>query len=294
MTSASGWGSGAWGAMPWGAGAQAFGVDGASAVRENLVRVRFNSPLWFSRTLELGDASDPERYSVSPIEGTHGYDGSPARSVLVARVDLVVESLAGGKMVDLWLDRPLSHWPARYAVATNNVRDSAGNFIDIARSVAIIDGLQFGPPPMHPAAAVGTRDLSCPQSIASLGNAMPGDVADRLLGTYPSDATGDLAYDEGLAGYRKRVLRRLMVRKGAFAHLRDYGVGVPGVTKRLASASIRESVAADAESQVKLEPETISASCWFEVDPRNAGLWWLRVRAKTMHGSLDESVPFQE
>lgn len=121
------WGFGTWGGSPWGGGPLgAIAVESVLAVRENVMRVTFNVPVYYSSILDPPDASRPEKFSVTPVAGTFGLDGTPARPVSVARVDLVGEDGevvigGGGRRLDLVLDRPMSPHAALYDVAMTDV-----------------------------------------------------------------------------------------------------------------------------------------------------------------------------
>lgn len=288
-----GWGAGPWGATPWGAGLAAFELVSATAIRENLVRLTFSAAPRFTGTLETTDASNPERYAITPIATSAGFDGEAARAVLPVRVERFETSGAGGKLVDVWVDRPMTHWPAQYRVSCNNLVEAAtGMFISPSAASALFDGLRMGVPPQIVQAPIAARDFACPQTLGGARDPLPNPKKAKL-GAYQVGGDGDLGNDEGAESYRKRVIRRCMTRKGAFIHLPGYGVGVPAQVKKLAQPSVREALASEAEVQIAQEPETQQVSCSFERDVTQAGVWWLVIRARTKAGKVgDVKIPY--
>ena len=118
----SGWGGGRWGSTGWG-GAEVddLRLVSATAVRENAVRLVFNYAPFFDGLLSPNDASNARRYSVVGVAGTQGLDQLPVRpvGVLFAQVADVVES--AGTILDVFVDRPFSPYPAQYIVGVNNL-----------------------------------------------------------------------------------------------------------------------------------------------------------------------------
>jgi hypothetical protein len=123
----SGWGSGVWGGSSYGGGPlAAIAVESVLAIRENVYRVMFNVPVYYSSILDPPDASRVEKYAVTPVAGTTGLDGTAARPVMVARVDLIGEDGevvfgGAGRVLDLVLDRPMTPHPALYDVTLTDV-----------------------------------------------------------------------------------------------------------------------------------------------------------------------------
>lgn len=271
----SGWGSGQWGLSPWGSGADAPRLLSAVAVRENAVLLTFDGALVYTNTLGPRDAARTSAYALSPVAGTVGLDGEPARPVLVGRADLAGSA---GAAVLLWLDRALTHFPARYLVAAPGVYGAGGLPVDSAAQSATFYGVRAKrfQPASEVDLAVG-RDLANPQTP---GAAEAARAQGSTLGSYVVDSTGDYAFDAGEVSYVKRVLRRLWARPGAFKHLPDsYGLGLGGRVKRLGSGRERAALARDAAEQVKLEPETADASAELALVGPNA--FDLRVKART-------------
>jgi hypothetical protein len=272
----SGWGSGSWGFSPWGFGVDAPQVVSAVAVRENLVRLTFSEPILYTRTGAPRDGSRRELYAVTPVAGTSGFDGEAARPVVVGRVDAAG---GGGTLLDLWLDRPLTHWPSRYVASAFGVYSTAGLPIDPAASSATFDGVRAGRLTIDPdrGSIVIGADIALP-STATAAEAARAEGA--LLGSYSVDATGDFAFDAGLQSLAKRVLRRLLAEPGAYAHLGPtYGAGLRGRVKRLANASERSRLVKLVEDQTRREPEVQEAGAELVAAGMNA--WTLRLKVRT-------------
>lgn len=284
------WGLGGWGTSGWGGPGAGDGLEvvDARAVRENVVRVEFNQPPYFSSLLDPSDASSPERFAVTPVAGVAG-DGLPTRPVTPASVERALFAGAGGRFLDLAVDRPFSPFPGAYVVAVNNlVVEATGALLLPGKTSRRFPSLYRGRVPHRPDLAIGRTDFANPSTTRDLDGLADGTP----LGTFAVDASGDYAADRGMASYRKRVLRRLMTKRGRFAHLPNYGVGVPDNVKQLARAGLREEIADDAEKQIKLEPETDSAAVTVVPDADRPSLLHLRVRAVTRDGhTLDLSVP---
>lgn len=269
----SGWGSGSWGFSPWGSGADAPRLLSARAIRENCVRLEFSEAIVFDRTRRPRDGSRRELYGIAPVSGV-SLDGEPVRPVLVARADAAG---GAGTLVDLWTDRPLTGWPARYLAAAHGVWSTAGLPIDPAATSAAFDGCRALRPSLDPATSASLigADVASPQtSFASAGG--------PLLGGWVVDATGDLAVDRGLAGLGKRLVRRVFAEPGSYAHLGPgYGAGLRSRVKRLASARDRADLARLVEDQCRREPEVAEASATVaQIGSQNAVRVELRVRTR--------------
>lgn len=256
----SGWGSGSWGFSPWGFGTGPLQLLRAFAVRENVVRLFFDQPVYFTQVLDPGDGSNPRSYSVVAVPGIAG-DGDPTRTVNIIRAEIVKEAGAGGQQVDLVVDRAFSPFFCRYIVAVGDVRAGSGSLLDAAFTSYVFDGVQAGRLPMVPDQAIGMRDIANPQTLAALVGLPDATAATPLmLGTFRVDATGDVANDSGIISWKKRVIRRLITRPGGFAHMPAYGAGIPQQVKTLGRPGSRQLLAFSAEQQIRQEPETVSAT----------------------------------
>ncbi len=272
----SGWGSGSWGFSPWG-----FGVDppqllSAVAVRENLVRLTFSEPILYTRSGGVRDGSRRELYAVHPVAGTSGFDGEAARHVFVGRVD---PGGGGGTVLDLWLDRALTHWPARYLASAFGVYSTAGLPIDSSAFTAAFDGVRAGRRTLDPdrGSIVIGADIAAPPTATA---AQAANAEGAVLGAYAVDSTGDFAFDAGLQSLAKRILRRLLASPGAYAHLGPgYGAGLRERVKKLASASERARLVKLVEDQVRLEPEVQEVGA--ELTPLATNAWTLKLRVRT-------------
>lgn len=293
------WGAGMWGGSGWGGPTLGEGLELVSAqpVAENVVRLTFNSAPLFNGLLTPNDASDPARYSVTPDPDSRGANGLPPRPVTCIEVRVAPAEGSGGAQLDLTVDRSFSPYPSRYTASCAQLRAaSTGAPLTPGFTSYLFDGLAVPPasPMLQDAATVG--DFANPQTVDGIGSngVLPPEAA-LLLGTFPVDGEGDYGIDQGLKSYKKRIVRRLTTMQGAFAHLAQsrYGVGIPGAVKRLGKVGVRENLAAEAESQIRLEPETRSVSVRVVLDPLHPEVTNFVVRAQTVSGQqVSMQVPF--
>lgn len=265
---------------------------GALAYAENVIRLQFSVPVYWSGVLDMNDASRPEFYVVSPVGTTIGYDGLPARPVSCIAVEVATDELPDGAIpgqyLDLTLDRPMSPYPAAYQIdVTSLVSADLSQVLEVPASVQcyavfkqIIQPSISSPTP--------SRDFSNPQSLATVPQ---GAVLDpSALGVFAVDSTGDYAYDSGFVSYKKRLYRRLITRPGGFLHLGpNYGVGIPQHSKKLAQASVLAKLAAEAEKQIGQEPETASVKVTTTSD--GTGLVRFNIFVRMRNGSAWKFAP---
>jgi hypothetical protein len=283
------WGFGPYGITPWGGPFTAapppvyLQLQSAEAIRENVVRLTFDNPIYFSRWHDPADGSFVNRYSISHDPAAIGIDGEPTRPVNVADVQRVRDA---ANQVDVWTDRAFSPTGSRYIVTVMGLRSANMVLrIDPAGASASFEGVQQGAPRRTIDGVVGNRDFANPQ--------MPGPgILANSLGHFIPDDRGDYAIDQGLTSYKKRVFRRLTTIKGTFRHIPGYGVGVPSAAKKLARANLTGSIAADAEDQIRQEPETISAEVILVPAVEDPSLFYYRINARTTLGTVsDYDVP---
>jgi hypothetical protein len=283
-TAESGWGAGGWGKTPWGGDpdeAPFLCLVYALAIRENVVRLFFSESIYWTQHGDPDDGSGIEHYIVA-AEGGTGIDALPVRPDSAIAVELVAGS--GNTQVDVTVDRPFSPFGTTYRATVNGLRSATGKLLGVGQNSFVFDGLQKGLPVPVPDLAVPTRDIANPQTRSALFDPLPdaSTLTNLGLGTYKVDSQGDIAFDEGLVSYKKRVLRRLMTRKDAFVHLPGYGVGTRDTVKKLGRPAVRDALAADAEEQIKLEPETVDVRVTVESTP--TGVFFYRIRARTNIG----------
>lgn len=293
------WGSGGWGSGSWGGGP---GLDvisfvDAQAWRENVVRVEFDVAVNLTGLLEVQDASRLEKWSVVADPSTVGISGDPARDVMVVLVTLAttddgVAEEDFGRFVDLTLDRPMTPFPAAYDLEWRDVfaSDLGGSTSGTARFSAAYRLVE------QPQAQVARplRDFANPQVLAAARQATAQPTDPYALGTFQVADDGDYAFDEGIASLKKRIIRRLLTRKGAFAHLPNYGVGIPDEAKRLGISAVLTKLSADAQAQIASEPDVAQARVQAILDRNNPGLVFFRVVVRPRVGApLQFDVPFR-
>lgn len=287
----SGWGSSGWGEGPWGSGDE-LRLARVEPVRENVLRIEFTEAPYFSGILDPHDASNPSRYNITPDSSSTSGDGKPPRSV----TPVLVEVFGGaGSIIDITVDRPFSPYPGNYFLAVNGLVSSlTGALLAADGSAFQFRGLyRFVPPPRRDL-AIPSRDIANPQTLNALLDPLPVTTDPLILGSIPVGDGGDYAFDEGVTNLKKRVYRRLLTRKGGFAALPDYGVGVPDQLKRLGIAAVRSQLAAEAQKQLASEPDVEAVSVKVVNDADAPGLvrFKVRVRAKFTESFIDIDVPF--
>jgi hypothetical protein len=183
-----------------------------------------------------------------------------------------------GRYVNLLLDRPMTPFPAVYGVGWTAVW--AADLLTSSTGSSSIFGVYR---------TLSTPTIETPRRSRDF--ASPTDVYE--LGAFGVDATGDYSFDEGLACLKKRVIRRLMTRKGAFLHLPNYGVGIPYRLKQLATAELLSQLRGEAEQQIGEEPDVLQCRVTISASPDAPGLFRFRVAVKTRIGTaVAFEVPF--
>lgn len=251
------WGSGPWGSVPWGSGAfPTLRAIFVAAIQENVVRVTFDRVVRYTNQFNPHDAANLKRWAMAADTNTRDDKGIPPHEVTPV---LVRKPVYGDTyFLDVVTDRNMSSFPAVYTITMNELRGKDGSalvlqtvpFYATYRRVQVAD----------PQFVFANRDIANPQVFSALTGLPQGTTSTSAqLGTFRNDATGDVAFDEGITSFKKRVIRRLITKRAGFAHLQSYGVGLPESIKQLARVGLRARLAADAEDQIRQEPETASA-----------------------------------
>lgn len=294
------WGSGGWGSGAWGGGAGLEDIAFVDAVpiRENVVRVEFSSAVFLTGLLEEADASRTDKWQMLAVADSVGAAGDAARAVRVARVELSteaddVEEVDLGRFVNVVLDRPMTPFPAQYDLLWDAVF-SAGLSDSTTGEARLYSTYRMLAPPQVEAGRP-PRDFSNPQVLEQARAALKDPADPYALGTYGVGDDGDYAFDEGTSSLKKRVIRRLVTRKGAFAHLPNYGVGIPDEAKRLGVAAVLSRLAGEAEAQIREEPDVAQVKVTYFLDPKLPGLVFFRVLVRPRLGNVVRfDVPFQQ
>lgn len=276
-----GFGDTTFGEEPFG-GDPPFGVASAVAVRENAIRVRFTLPMLWSALGVAGDAADPANYAILADPATTGLDGASARQVFPARVQLPEEP--DGYTVELWTDRPMTPWPAVYAVSAFGVRGESG---EAAEECALsFHGAYRQLVPKVPQVAGPTgADISNPQAIT------PGMPEGAVAGGFSATGDGDYALDGPAQATHKRLIRMLISHVDGFAHLPDYGLGAVDEVKKLATSGRLEDLAARAQKKLLRDPDVAQARA--RVEKRGVNTFGLVAVVKTRSSAtLRLDVPF--
>lgn len=249
-----------WGDGAWGAGAPALQLLRADPIRDNVVRLTFNVPPLFTELLGPHDASSRKRFSITGLSS----DARDVTPVLVERAS------GGGRTLDITVDRPFSGVPALYQVVAEDLVSAIDESpLDTSATTAEFLGLKRFVAPPRRDAAVPSRDIA--NQFDSFQSTEPG------LAVIPVDDTGDYATDEGVISLKKRLHRRLVSKKGRFAHLPDYGLGVPDLLKTLNRQRVRAQLKADSESQFTQEPEVESALVTITTNPDTPSIMRMKI-----------------
>ncbi len=280
MTSTTGWGGASWGGSPWGGAVGPFAFATIFPHRENVLRIGFSTPPNATGLLDVADALSPSHYSVAAV-GV-GLDAEPARAVVVVDAVVAVEQVDPsrvGRLIDLVLDRAMSPDPSQYVLTYSGILsfDLSTSLSGTVSTYAVFRLIQ--PPTAE--FATPTVDFASRQTAAS---------GSSVLGLTPVGEDGDYAVDVGVLTLKKRVIRRLITRKGKFAHLPLYGVGVLDQIKRLAKPGVLATLAADAQIQIGSEPDVASVIVTAFVRDEIA---WFRVRVQPKVGREQQfAIPF--
>jgi hypothetical protein len=251
------------------------------ALDETTLRVTFNVQPYTDGLGSYRDGLRPDAYTVT-AEASTGNDGEPARAVQPILVDLVDGDPLS---LDVHVDRPFSPYPATYTLSMSGAQGPlAGGIASTTYGNATgVLGVHRALQPQLEDQQQGWRDIANPQTPGALAD-VETRGGDAAYGTYVIDSTGDYAFDEGLISLKKRIYRRLITKKGQFAHAPNYGVGVGDVVKRLASQSVRSQLIAEAQSQIMQEPGVLRVLVALEPKGTSGGLWTMRVLVRTSVG----------
>ena len=295
-------GGGAWGEGTWGAGSWGGGVGGGInfldlvAIRENVIRLEFDQAVNITGLLEVADASRVDIWQVVAEPSSRGYSGDLARSVKVVGVELSGEAdgvglVDVGRFVNLILDRPMTPFPAVYTVTWTDVfsmdlESKSSGQSDVYSVYRLLDAPQIQAPRL-------SKDFANPQTEGAAQESVPLPGILALLGSFRTDDSGDYAADEGIANLKKRIVRRLMTKKGAFAHLPNYGVGVPEAAKKLGQAVVISQLKSDAEIQIAQEPDVLQCKVAVVINSASPNIVRFRVAVKPKVGKPTAfDVPF--
>lgn len=294
-----GWGSGGWGSGSWGGGIGAVpSVPGqVISARENVLRVRFSTTVFYTGLLEQQDASRIEKWTVVADASTTGLTGDSARPVTAIMVVVPTEAdgiptADVGKILDIILDRPMTPFPAAYSLAWAGIWSSDLGSSTSGSGVAPATYREVAPPTIDQPRP--SQDLANPQTREAAATSLPRPNAANTLGTFGVADDGDYALDQGVTSMKKRIVRRLFTRKNGFAHLVGYGVDVPSYAKMLASPSAISTLRADAEAQVGQEPDVQKVTVQVVVSPSVPDLARLRIAVRPRAGqpfAFETAIP---
>jgi hypothetical protein len=169
--------------------------------------------------------------------------------------------LAGDERAfDVHTDRELVTG-VKYRITANNVKSKLGGALGFPVSAEFVG---IVPVP---------RTLPPPRPVEFV------DFASDPFGQtgFVFDSGGDVAPQGGIENLRKRIYRRLVTPKNAFAFLPGYGTGLR--LSQPQSVRVLQSLQMDIEQQVKQEPEVEAVAVSLRQDP--LGILFVSLRAKT-------------
>jgi len=264
VSGGTGWGGAPWGGGAWAGGGAPFALFFATADRENVVRLEFDAPVYWSGLGDLFDASRVDLFSITPVVNTVGLDGQPARAVTPSQVirptdvDPAIESY----FLDIVIDRILSPFPTQYVITCSGLAtDAAGTaLLDPTQASYAFAGcaMELVSPSFHLAERGG--DFANPQTLFAAQAARMVNPTSAPLGTYGADGSGDYAVERGVEAYKARLIRMILAKRGSFQHLPvDRGAGLPSLSKMLATRGRLDQVHGAIEAEVFRDPDTLTA-----------------------------------
>ena len=232
----------------------------AIAVAGQIVRVVFNAEPKHESSSGLDDAFNPQNYAVSVTSGT----GASLRCIgvhpLIASVPAYGLRSAGEYAIDVQTDRPMVAGLTYSVTVTARVVAANGQALiaPFARSFIGADRPRMA------------RSNGSTAALTDLAN-------DSFGGGVTIDSGGDWAPHSGRESTRKRVLRRVTTKKGAFAHLPGYGTNLRA-KEPMTNAKLR-TVKTDASQQIAQEPDVMSSKVGATQTAQ--GITRLDIQAKT-------------
>lgn len=257
-----------------GFGGYSFGTGGplavvrAVAVAGQAVRVVYDEEPLHRSPAGISDALNPSNYTVT-VPGANATAPIPmgVDTTMVVGPTYAVgngSGAAGERGFDVHVDRQLVAG-VTYRITVRNV-------------VAAVGGLIGSPNAANFGGVTRLEDTRLPARLQDLI-----DFANPpALGHWVIDDSGDMAPDSPDAGTKKRVMRRITTRRGAFRWMPDYGVGFD--LKAIASVPQLAAMKIDIIRQIKLEPDVAGVDV--KITLATSGLTTISVRVRTRRGTF--------
>lgn len=230
-------GAGPFGAMPFGAGSPA-SLLLAEQITRNSIRITFSGPVAMRNRGDVHDALYDRGWSLEALSDATAH---------VPRVIWIDPDPDVADSVILRCDSVITPFVV-YRVTVSGL---------ILTGATTIRFGSFG----QLAVPTGFESRSFDLANRPSGDFEPGEPLP--LGTFSLSSDGDLANDEGLENLRKRCVRRLTTRRGAFGHLPNYGLDLP--LKAPFRPSLLRQIQADAIEQLRSEPGVLEAAVQLQV-----------------------------
>lgn len=259
---------------PGGVGSEFFGdpmggggpihVRRARAIAGQVVRVVFDNVPLEKSSAGFSDALNPANYRITLLNGGQAL---PPLAIAVERNVIVGPQLGvalGEYGADVHFDRAFIVGLS-YRITVSNVVSKSGGALGAPYS-ADFDGVVPLLTQRPPTRKVDLTDFGY----------------DSSTGAFIFANNGDLSPQGGLAGTKKRIMRRLTTLLAGFKFLPDYGLGLK--LKTPASPSRLQTLRSDGTQQVKLEPDVADALLSIELRAEQA--LFITVRAVTTTGQV--------
>ncbi len=269
-----GFGAGPFGAMAFGSGG-GIALSDAQQLTRNSILMRFTGPVPIFNPADVRDALYDRGYQLEAYTWPLGM--APPH---VPRVVAVERSTAQSAV--LYLDAVLDGPGVVYRVIGSPALLGPGS---VSARSALFRSFGEGRAVREARSHTQSFDLANVQA----GLAAPGE--EQELGTLHTDADGDYANDGGLENLKKRVIRRVTTRRGAYLHAPDYGMRVP--LKALITPALLRDLQAQAVAQVSSERGVTEVSVTCTVPSDAVVRLGLEVTAGALSFGVDVDLPIR-
>lgn len=261
-----GWGTSSWGLGGWGSGDYAnLYILYAEALNERTVRVYLSRPAKAVSPIIVGDAYNPQTWSV-----TRGDTNAAIRV-------MGVSTTSNASVVDLYLLGKLGNVLTTHTVSAQTLVDGNGALIVLPYTANFVG-------------CEAVVEAETPDSVTDFANPPFENEDGTLAGTLKIGTDGDYAMDTGVVLLKKLIIRRLTTTPGGFFHLSpDYGLGIR--VKEPMKTTDLVKLKAEIESQVQNEPEIGACQAILTID--NKGILSIEIRAELKKTNQKIVVPIK-
>lgn len=253
----------------------------ARAIGSHVVRIVFNETPLNRSAAGKHDFQNPSNYTISVVEGTITSPSvGSVGSMVVVGVDkalitgpVIAVSAGEERGADVHTDKPFV-LGMRYRIQAANIQSRIGGILGAPTS-AEFQGI-------YQRTKVSLRAGGRMQTSGAFTGLI--DIKSVVgTGTFDVDDSGDLAPEsDSISSLRKRLFRRLVTPRGAFAWLPNYGCGL--VIKDTASIGNLHQLKQDITEQFGREPEVQQADVTLRLDP--LGILYVMSSISTVKGAI--------